>query len=130
MTNNNSVQNALLDREITDNDDKEARTRAMPQVDAGVDIVHNFNIQKIILENGVIAAFTDPTKPAGGVLAFQLQLQNALTMSASASQVIYDKSLFSGLRGADAYHQLSEKNLTRSKIDVAESVTKATMECW
>ncbi|MEI9918572.1 MAG: TolC family protein [Bacteroidota bacterium] len=125
LMNNNNVQNAVLDRQMTDNDDKEARTRVMPQVDAGIDVVHNFNIQKIILENGVIAAFTDPTKPAGGVLAFQLQLQNALTMSASASQVIYDKSLFSGLRGAEAYHQLSEKNITRSKIDVAEAVTKA-----
>jgi outer membrane protein len=125
LTNNNSVQNAVLDREITDNEDKEARTRALPQVDAGVDLVHNFNIQKIILENGVIPAFTDPTRPAGSVLAFQLQLKNALTMSASASQVIYDKSLFAGLNGADAYKQLSEKNITRSKIDVAEAVTKA-----
>jgi outer membrane protein len=125
LTNNNSVQNAVLDREITDNDDKEARTRVMPQVDAGVDLVHNFNIQKIILENGVIPAFTDPTKPAGGVLAFQLQLKNLLTMSASASQVIYDRSLFAGLHGADSYKQMSEKNITRSKIDVAEAVTKA-----
>jgi outer membrane protein len=125
LTNNSNVQNAVLDREITNNDDREARTRAMPQVDAGVDLVHNFNIQKIILENGVIPAFTDPTKPAGGVLAFQLQLKNSLTMSASASQVIYDKSLFAGLHGADTYKQLSEKNITRSKIDVAEAVTKA-----
>lgn len=125
LTNNNNVQNAVLDREITENDDKEARTRVMPQVDAGVDLLHNFNIQKIILENGVIPAFTDPTKPAGGVLAFQLQLKNQLTMSASASQVIFDKSLFAGLHGADTYKQLSEKNITRSKIDVAEAVTKA-----
>jgi len=125
LTNNNSVQNAVLDREITDNDDKEGRTRAMPQVDVGVDLVHNFNIQKIILENGVIAAFTDPTKPAGGVLAFQLQLRNSFTMSASASQVIYDKSLFAGLQGANTYKELSEKNIIRSKIDVAEAVTKA-----
>jgi len=125
LTNNNSVQNAVLDREITDNDDKEGRTRAMPQVDVGVDLVHNFNIQKIILENGVIAAFTDPTKPAGGVLAFQLQLRNSFTMSASASQVIYDKSLFAGLQGANTYKELSEKNIIRSKIDVTEAVTKA-----
>jgi outer membrane protein len=125
LTNNINVQNAVLDREITDNDDKEARTKVMPQVDGDVDYVHNFNIQKIILENGVIPAFSDPGMKMGQVIAFQLQLRNTLTMSASASQVIYDKSLFAGLHGADAYKQLSEKNITRSKIDVAESVTKA-----
>jgi outer membrane protein len=125
VTNNTSVQNAVLDRQAVDNDDKEARTKAMPQVDAGIDYVHNFNIQKIILENGVIPAFTDPTSPAGKVIAFQLQLRNTLTMSASASQVIYDKSLFAGLQGADTYKQLSAKNITRSKIDVTEMVTKA-----
>lgn len=125
LTNNTSVQNAVLDREITDNDDRDARTKVMPQVDAGVDYVHNFNIQKIILENGVIPAFSDPGMKMGQVIAFQLQLRNTLTMSASASQVIYDKSLFAGLHGAETYKQLGEKKITSSKIDVAEMVTKA-----
>ena len=125
LTNNTSVQNAVLDREITDNDDRDARTKVMPQVDAGVDYIHNFNIQKIILENGVIPAFSDPGMKMGQVIAFQLQLRNTLTMSASASQVIYDRSLFAGLQGAETYKQLSEKKVTSSKIDVAEMVTKA-----
>jgi outer membrane protein len=125
LTNNTSVQNAVLDREITDNDEKEARTRVMPQVDGGIDYVHNFNIQKIILENGVIPTFSNPAMAPGEVIAFQLQLRNTLTMSATASQVIYDKSLFTGLHSADTYRQLSEKRITRSKIDVVESVTKA-----
>ena len=125
LTNNTAVQNAIIDREISDNDDKEYRTKAMPHVDGGVDYVHNFNIQKIILENGVIPTFSNPAMAPGEVIAFQLQLKNTLTMSATASQVIYDKSLFAGIHGADTYKQLSEKKITRSKIDVAESVTKA-----
>lgn len=125
LINNTNVQNAVLDREITDNDDKEFRTKALPQVDGGVDYVHNFNIQKIILENGVIPTFSNPALSPGEVIAFQLQLKNTLTMSATASQVIYDKSLFAGIHSADTYKQLSEKKITRSKIDVAESVTKA-----
>ncbi|HZY79474.1 MAG TPA: TolC family protein [Cyclobacteriaceae bacterium] len=125
LTNNTNVQNALIDQEISDNDDKEFRTKALPHVDGDVDYVHNFNIQKIILENGVIPAFTDPAAKPGQVIAFQLQLKNTLTLGASASQVIYDKSLFAGIHGSDTYKQLSEKKVRRSKIDVAEAVTKA-----
>jgi outer membrane protein len=125
LKNNTNIQNAMLDTEIAENNTKEMRSKGLPQLDAGVDLSHSFNVQKIILENGVIPAFTDPSKPNGEVIAFQLQLQNTLTMSASARQVIYDRSLFAGLKNEDTYKQLSLKNVQRSQIDIIEGVTKA-----
>lgn len=125
LKNNTNIQNAILDTEMAENTTKEMRAKGLPQVDAGVDLTHSFNVQKIILENGVIPAFTDPTKPVGEVVAFQLQLQNTMTMSASAHQVIYDRSLFAGIRNEETYKLLSQKNVQRSQIDIIEGVTKA-----
>ncbi|MBS1507452.1 MAG: TolC family protein [Bacteroidetes bacterium] len=125
IKNNTAVKNGMIDNEIADNSKKELLARGLPQVDAGSQLIHNFVVQKIILENGVIAAFTDPTKPAGGVLAFQLQLNNVWTTQLTASQVIFDKSLFTGIANADIYKTLSVKMMERTQIDVAELVTKS-----
>jgi outer membrane protein len=125
LKNNTTVQNAELETQEADNNAKEMRAKGLPQLDAGVDYSHSFNIQKIILENGVIPAFTDPTKPVGQVVAFQLQLKNLMTMSATATQVIYDRSLFAGIQSEETFRQLSHKEAQRSRIDIAEGVTKA-----
>ncbi len=125
IKNNATSQNAQLDKQISESQTKELRAKYLPRVDAGVDLTHNINVQKIVLENGVIPAFTDPTKPVGEVIAFQLQLNNLLVMSASATQVIYDKSLLAGIHNEETYEQLSEKKIQRSRIDIVEGVTKA-----
>jgi outer membrane protein TolC len=125
IKNNTAVKNSLIDSEITDNNKKELLSRGLPQIDAGSQLIHNFVVQKIILENGVIAAFTDPTKPTGGVLAFQLQLNNVWTTQLTASQVLFDKSLFTGIANAEIYKTLSMKMVERTQIDVAELVTKS-----
>lgn len=125
LSNSVDVKNAVLDQESTDNQAKAEHGRLMPQIDAGVDFVHNFNVQKIILENGVIPAFTSPEIPYGTVEAFQLQLNNVLTGSITLNQVIFDASLFAGLKSEDDAKALSAQQVTRTRIDVAEQVSKA-----
>jgi outer membrane protein len=119
------IKNSTIDLAITDNKTKEVRGKALPHVDAEGDYIHNFNIQKIILENGVIPAFTNPMLAKGEVIAFQLQLQNTLTAGVNASQVIFDKSLFSSLNSDKLYKELADQNLRKTKADVVELVTKA-----
>jgi outer membrane protein TolC len=125
LQNSVDVKNATLDREATDDQAKAEHGRLMPQIDAGVDYLHNFNVQKIILENGVIPAFTSPEVPYGTVEAFQLQLDNVLTGSITLNQVIFDAALFAGLKSEDEVKQLSAQQITRTRIDVAEQVSKA-----
>lgn len=125
LSNSVDVKNAVLDQEATDNQAKAEHGRLMPQIDAGVEFVHNFNVQKIILENGVIRAFTSPEIPYGTVEAFQLQLNNVLTGSITLNQVIFDASLFAGLKSEDDAKALSAQQVTRTRIDVAEQVSKA-----
>ena len=119
------VKNAALDLDASRNRSLAQHGRLMPQVDASVDYVHNFNVQQIILENGVIPAFSSPDVPYGTVEAFQLQLNHVLTGAITLSQVIFDASLFAGLK-ADRYgHELSAQLVTRARIDVAADVSKA-----
>ncbi len=125
LKNNTAIKNSIIDTEIVSNNKSTLTSRALPQVDATSQLTHNINIQKIVLENGVIPAFTDPTTPSGSVIAFQLQLKNIWTSQVTASQVLFDKSLFTGLANADIYKTLALKNVERSQIDVAEMVTKA-----
>ncbi len=119
------IKNTQIDQVITDNKAKEVRAKLLPHVEGEADFIHNFNIQKIILENGVIPAFTNPTQPKGEVIAFQLQLQNNMVTSLNASQVIFDKGLFSQLSTSSLYDELATENVKKSKVDVVELVSKA-----
>ncbi len=125
IQNNVAVKNSVIDTQISDAQQKELIARGLPQIDASTQLIHNFNVQKIILENGVIPAFTNPNLPNGEVLAFQLQLNNVWTTQITASQVIFDKSLFTGIANASIYKSLASKKVERTKTDVAELVTKA-----
>lgn len=125
LQNSVDVKNATLDREATDNQAKAEHGRLLPQIDGGIDYVHNFNVQKIILENGVIPAFTSPEVPYGTVEAFQLQLDNLLTGSITLNQVIFDASLFAGLKSEESVLELSSQQIEKTRIDVAEQVSKA-----
>lgn len=119
------IKNTQIDQVITDNKAKEVRAKLLPHVEGEADFIHNFNIQKIILENGVIPAFTNPMQPKGEVIAFQLQLQNNMVTSLNASQIIFDKGLFSQLNASSLYDELATENVKKSKVDVVELVSKA-----
>jgi outer membrane protein len=124
-TNSSLVKNASIDMKIADNKKSELSSKVLPQIDGDINYMHNFNVQRIILENGVIPAFSNPGIPYGEVIAFQLQLNNSLTGSINASQVLYDRSLFAGLKATDIGKELSQKGVTKTKVDIAEMVTKA-----
>jgi len=125
ITNNMSVKNGMIDTEIAESNKHELYAKGLPQVDASSQLMHNINVQKIVLENGVIPAFTNPALPDGEVIAFQLQLNNAWTTQITASQILFDKSFFSGLNDAEIGKDLAVKNMQRTQIEVAEMVTKA-----
>ena len=125
IQNNIAVRNSQIDQQMSDARKSELLSKGLPQVDVTSTLLHNFNVQKLVLENGVIPAFTDPTKPIGEVFAFQLQLNNLWTSQVTASQVLFDKALFAGIANADIYRSLAVKNTERTQTDIAEMVTKA-----
>jgi len=125
LKNNITIKNSLIDTRIADSRKQELRSRSLPQLDANSQAIHNFDVQKIVFENDVIPLFSNPLLPKGQVIAFQLQLNNVWTSQLTASQVIFDKSLFTGIANAEIVKSLSRKNTEQTEIDVAEMVTKA-----
>ncbi len=124
LKNNVAVKNAQLDIAGANARVGEIRAIGLPQVTGQAQIIHNIEIQKVVLENGA-GPFGSPDLPVGAVLSFPFQLKNLGGVTLNASQLLFDGSYFLGLKAAKTYKELSSKSLTASKIDVTEAVTKA-----
>ncbi|MBC7921525.1 MAG: TolC family protein [Ferruginibacter sp.] len=125
LANNLAIKNAQTDITSAAARVGEIRSTGLPQINVDASLTHNLQIQKVILETGTGSPFGDPNTPPGSVLAFPFQLKNNGLIAASASQILFDGSYFVGLKAAKTYQELSRKAVIQSKIDVAESVTKA-----
>jgi outer membrane protein len=125
VINSLNVKNSDIDKRLSIAKKGELKSQALPQINGNADLIHNIKIQQVILENGAVPAFANPSLPQGKVTAFQLQLANQFIPSISGTQVIFDQSFFTNVHAAKVYQELSEKNITRSKIEVAHNVTKA-----
>ena len=123
-SNSYSVKSLEIDERMATAQKGEQTSRALPQINGNVDYLHYQQIQKNILENGV-GLINRTDIPKGTVIPTQLGLPNQLIPTVSGSQVIFDQSYFTSIHAAKIYQDLSEKNVTRSKIDVAVAVTRA-----
>ncbi len=124
LKNNVAVKNAQLDAVSANARVGEIRAIGLPQISAQAQIIHNIEIQNVILEN-LPGPFFNPERPIGSVQAFPFQLKNLGGVTLNANQLIFDGSYFLGLKAAKTYKELSSKSLTASKIDVTEAVAKA-----
>lgn len=121
---NFTVKNAELQKELSQAKKGEVRGLLLPQITGTLDYNHSFQVQKNILENGA-GIVNRADLPPGAVIPTQLSLANQLLPSLNASQVLFDQSYFSAQNAAKVNDEISEKNITKSKIDVSVNVTKA-----
>lgn len=150
MQNSITVKNAKLDIENARARIGETRAIGLPQVSGQAQLQHNFRIQQFIGDGragsnpfaGGGPSFFDvdlyrrqgvepgsipqqaPIDP-NTVFAFAFGLKNNATVSATASQLLFNGSFFVALQASRAFGELSEKSLTSAKISVTENVTKA-----
>ncbi len=124
-TNNVTVKNSSLDKLSADAKKNEVRGQGLPQVNMQADLIHNFQAQSNILENTPGTAFYNPSLANGAVLSTRFALQNQLIPVATASQIIFDKGFLGSIEAAKAARSLSEKNVAKTRIDVALETTKA-----
>ena len=151
LANNQQVQNARLDVNSADARVGEIRSIGLPQISGVAELTDNFAVPAVILPAAAGAAFgpspvdprvsgrlqtieqqlginnpEPPAPPASDeplVLRFGIRYQG--TAVVSASQILFDGSYIVGLRAANAYKELSRKQLGQSKRDVAVNVAKA-----
>lgn len=116
------VKNAQLDMRAADASVKEIRADGLPQINGEVQLIDNYNIQTSFLP----AVFFDEN---AGTDAPPVPVKFGVRFGGSAGitlrQLIFDGSFFLGLKAANTYKELAEKNMQRSKIETAEAITKA-----
>ena len=125
---NINVKNTQLDALSAEARIKEVRGLALPQVNVGGGITYNAIIQRVIFPSGGFGAPADSTggggdKNAVTAIPFGVKLQG--NVAANVNQLLFDASYKIGLKAASTYRELAQKNITASKINVAEQVAKA-----
>ncbi len=118
LEHNPEVVNAKLAEQISDGKVSETIATGMPQINGGVDIANNFELPTSFLP-GEIVGSPEPEVP----VQFGTKYSGSATLS--LTQMIFDGSFFVGLDGAKTFKQLSSKELVKTKIDIAEMVSKS-----
>lgn len=124
LSENFSVKNSNLQRELTTAQKGETRSNLLPQISANADLIHSFDVQKNITESGIGFQQGSPL-PKGTPIAFQLGLRNVFTPNVLGTQVLYDQSFFAAQGASKANEEIAQKNIVKSRIDVSVNITKA-----
>ncbi|HEX8505063.1 MAG TPA: TolC family protein [Hymenobacter sp.] len=128
----------------------EVKSAALPQVNIAGSAANNFKLQRSLvdfssfggapLQGTTLTASDIAAAQAGGSVTLNpaygeapqtgptplaFGLQYAGSASASVSQVLFDGSVFIGLRAAKVYEELAKKQTQQAEIDVVEQVSKA-----
>ncbi|MBC7570578.1 MAG: TolC family protein [Spirosoma sp.] len=119
---NVSIRNGKLDALSAEARIQEIKASALPQVAASASVTDNLIIQRAFLP----AIFFDQNAPADApAVPVQFGVAYSANAAASVNQVIYSAALNVGLRAADTYRELAQRNLAATKVVVAEQVAKA-----
>ncbi|MCY7356275.1 MAG: TolC family protein [Rudanella sp.] len=129
---NLNVQSSRLDATSAEARIREVKGVALPQVSVGSQLTYNAIIQKFILPAGGFGGAPASSTATGGnqpeqadVTAIPFGVNFQGNVQASVNQLLFDASYKLGLKAAATLRELSQKNVTASKINVAEQVAKA-----
>jgi outer membrane protein len=114
-----ATQNARLDVSMARKKIWETTASGLPQVSAKVSYMNNLQIPTTLIP----AEFLDPDAEPGTFIGVKFGTQHNATLELSVDQLIFSGSYIVGLQASRIYLQLSQEQLTRSEIDVKETVT-------
>lgn len=117
---NINVQNTRLDATSAEARIQEIKAVALPQVSASGQFLKNLAIQTVFLPP---AFFQLPESAGPQGVRFGVKYSGSLV--GAVNQLLFDASYKIGLKAADTYRELSQKNVTSSKIEVSSQVAKA-----
>ncbi|RDB07227.1 TolC family protein [Runella aurantiaca] len=122
VTHNINVKNSQTDAQSAESRIGEIRSVGLPQVSASLSLMDNLIIQRVFLP----AIFFDPQAPEGAPpVPVQFGVKYSGNAALQLNQMIFNAQWLLGLKAAQAYRELAVKNVTQSKIQIAESVSKA-----
>ena len=121
IKNNENVIVANLEMESAKAKTGEYISQGLPQVDVSAALNKNFIIRRTFLP----ANQFDPSAPEDQVIELAFGTPYTSEMGLNINQMLFNGSYFVGVKASKIYQQLSMKDHIKSKIDVAEAVTKA-----
>ncbi|GAB3178581.1 TolC family protein [Telluribacter humicola] len=122
LSKNLNIKNTQLDALSAEARIGEIRAIGLPQISGQMGFTDNLIIQRVFLP----AQFADPNAPEDAPpIAAQFGVKYAGNVGVSLNQMIFNGSYLVGLKAASTYRELAQKNVTQSKVTVAEAVTKA-----
>ena len=128
---NLNVQSSRLDAVSAEARIREVKSSTLPQINIASLLTYNAIIQRFILPAGGFGPPASTTAASGtqpenaGVTAIPFGVNFQGNVQATLNQLLYDASYKIGLKAASKLRELSQKNITASKINVAEQVAKA-----
>lgn len=114
-----TTQNARLDVTAAKKKIWETTASGLPQVNAKISYMNNLKIPTTLIP----AEFLDPNAEPGSFIGVKFGTQHNATLELSVDQLIFNGSYMVGLQASRIYLQLSRERLTKSEIDVKETVT-------
>ncbi|MDQ1355507.1 MAG: TolC family protein [Acidobacteriota bacterium] len=114
-----STQNARLDVSAAKKKIWETTASGLPQVNAKISYMNNLKIPTTLIP----AEFLDPNAEPGSFIGVKFGTQHNATLELTVDQLIFNGSYIVGLQASRIYLQLSREQLTKSEIDVKETVT-------
>jgi outer membrane protein TolC len=121
---NINIRNSQLDALSAEARIGEIRAAGLPQINGQFGLTDNLIIQRVFLPANAFGG--DPSVPADAPpIAVQFGVKYSGNVGATLNQLIFNGSYFVGLKAAATYRELAQKNVTQSKVNVVEAVTKA-----
>lgn len=113
------VKNATLDAQISDAQVKEIVGIGMPQLSGSVDLKDFFELPTSLIPGQFFG------EPAGTFIPIKFGTQWQSTAGITATQLLFDPTYLIGLKATRTLRDLSQKNVTRTRIEAASNVLKA-----
>ncbi len=114
-----SVKSAQYDQMQATQKTKEVMGIALPQVNGSFQVQDFVEIPTSLIPAEVFGG------PPGQYIPVQFGTQYNSSATFSATQLLFSGSWLYGLKGAQVYQDLAQKNVTRTQIEASSEVTKA-----
>ncbi|WP_420152344.1 TolC family protein [Siphonobacter sp.] len=126
VKNNRNVSNTQLDVAIAQARIGEIKATGLPQASVALGLSHTIKPQPFFMPPGMSFIPGEPALPGDEELALALGgVRYNSNAVANLNWLLFSSSYLLGLKAAKVYTELANKNLTASKITIAENVTKA-----
>lgn len=119
LENNNNIIKAKYDYEEGLQKTREVRSSALPQININADLTDNVLQQAFVFPVG----FMDPNAGADEYAVIRAGMQYSTTVNAQATQQLFNKSVFTGIKAAKVSEDFYNHNIARTEEEVIQQVS-------